>query len=119
MPIKFINLCPHPVHLVGDNGAVVTFAESGNIARVDVRREKRKVTLDIAEGIQLSMEVCEIEHASVINLPEPTEGVLYITSSYVSQFAKRPDVICPNTDSTALKDADNRVIGVKGFSTYI
>lgn len=117
--VKFINLCPHPVHLVGDTGAVITFAESGQVARVDVKKQKKNVIIEIAEGVHLNMEVQEVEHIQITGLPEPTEGVLYITSSYVAQYVKRPDVISPNTsDSTVIKDDQGKVIGVKGFQSY-
>jgi len=115
---KFINLCPHPIHLVGENGAVVTFAESGTVARVDIRKTKKQVTVEVAEGVYLNMEVTEVEHAEVVGLPEPQEGVIYLVSSYVAQYTKRPDCICPNTDSTAIKDENGKIIGVRGFLTF-
>lgn len=117
--VRFKNLCPHSIHLVGDNGAVITFAESGQVARVDVKREKRKVNVQIAPGVILSMEVQDVAHVDVVNLPEPEDGVIFLVSSYVAQFTKRPDVLCPNTDASAIKDEQGRVIGVRGFQNYV
>jgi hypothetical protein len=117
--IQFINLTSHPIHLVGDNGAVLTFATSGTIARVNIIRTNKQLRTQIAAGIFVEMTVQEVEHAELLNLPEPTEGVIYLVSSYVAQYTKRPDVMCPNTDNTCVKDGIGRVTGVKSFQQYI
>ena len=118
--VRFVNLCPHPIHLVGDNGAVVTFAESGTVARVNIRKENRQMKVQIAPGIFLDMLVQEVVQEEVVNLPEPEEGVIYLVSSYVAQYfaGQREDLLCPNTDSTAVKDDSGKVIGVRSFQLH-
>jgi hypothetical protein len=47
--------------------------------------------------------------------------VLYIVSMAVAQFAARlgrGDFIAPDTGSGAVRDADGKIIGVKGFVRY-
>jgi len=47
--------------------------------------------------------------------------VLYITSLPVAQFAARlgrADVIAPDTGAGAVRDADGKIIGVRGFVRY-
>lgn len=115
---KFVNLCPHDVNLVGENGLNITFKMSGQIARVKIETEKQILTTDIAEGISIDIPTQVTKYGTADGLPEPAEGVVYIVSNMVAQVVRRPDVVAPITDATAIRDENGRVVGVKGFQSY-
>jgi hypothetical protein len=113
--VKIINLTPHPVNLLCENGASITFKTSGTVARVDIRQERKQMDLEIAEGVVLSIPVVVNDHVEVYGLPEPQEGVFYIVSSMVASAVSRPDILSPNTDNSAERDGNGRVTGVRSL----
>lgn len=117
--MKFVNLTPHPVVL--SNGALkVTFAKDADtpIARLEQVIEEQSIACEVAPGMTLDMPVNVVARTIVRNLPEPMEGIIYITSSMVATHVRRPDVIAPITDATCERDANHRVVSVKGFQTF-
>lgn len=115
---KFVNLCPHDVNLMTASGCI-TFKKSMICARVDIRKEPISRRMQIAEGIYLDVTVSHIEHASVTNLPDPEPNTIYLVSSFVASYfgSQRPDLMCPNTDGSAIKEGDV-VTGVRSFVQY-
>lgn len=103
-----VNLTPHPVALVGDKGGAV-IPPSGRVARCEVQRER------VGE-IALADLVIPIYRATlgpVEGLPDPTPGVVYITSALVAQAAGRPDVLAPDE---VVRDENGRVIGARALA---
>jgi len=59
-------------------------------------------------------------YTNIINLPEPEEDTLYISSSIVAMTANRKDVISPDTSrDSAIRDEAGRVIAVKALQTFV
>jgi len=104
--IRVINLTPHNINVVGEDGQVVqTFPASGDLARCQVSREQ----VGEINGIPVNRTV----FGDVTGLPEQQEGVVYVVSALVAQAAGRDDVLIP--DDT-VRDEEGRIIGCRGFA---
>lgn len=117
--MKFVNLTPH--YVVVKNGALqVRFEkEAGSpIARLDITTEEKNINYEVAPGIKISVPVSVASGYEVKHLPDPQPGVVYIVSTMVANFVKRPDVIAPLTDATCERDGSGRITSVKGFQTF-
>lgn len=99
---KFINCTPHDVVL--NNGTV--YKASGIIARC------------VAKYSQFDEDgIASVSYGEVTNLPEPSDGVLYIVSALVLDAMKgiRTDLVAPATGHhAAIRDKGNPV-SVPGF----
>jgi len=107
--MNIVNLTPHKVvvmHESGQEGAV--FQASGTVARVVVALQE-SAPLNGVDTWTQSFE-------SIVNLPEPQDGVLYIVSlALVSAAAcgrKTTDLLVPGQQ---VRDAEGRVVGYRGF----
>jgi len=112
--IRFINLTPHPVTVVGKDGKLLaTIPPSGVVARAKMFREKVS-EIDI-NGRKVPMY--RVRYGEVTGLPEPQEGAIYIVSIMVLQACKdRNDLIAPDTGpGSVVRDENGRIIGVKAF----
>ena len=97
-----VNLTPHAINIVGG----VTIPPSGKIARVEMETE----TVDTVNGIPLTVSIVGLP----VNLPEPSEGTLFIVSRMVAAAVpERGDLIFPGELE---RDENGRVIGCKTFS---
>ena len=104
--IRVINLTPHDINIVGDDGQVTeSFPASGELARCDVEREQ----IGEINGIPVNRTV----FGQVTGLPKQQEGVVYVVSALVAQAAGRDDVLIP--DDT-VRDEEGRIIGCRGFA---
>ncbi|MCD6348207.1 MAG: hypothetical protein J7L91_01100 [Candidatus Korarchaeota archaeon] len=111
MPIKgeLVNLTPHEIALYVD-GEVIKIPPSGKVARLETEKE-----LEFALEVQGSeVLVRRVKYKEVNGLPEPRDGIFYITSLAVAQAVHRNDIIVPDT-SDAIRDEKGRILGVKGF----
>lgn len=110
--VEFVNLTPHPITLVRENGETTTIPPSGVVARVAVKREK----IGELNGFPVHRSI----FGEVEGLPEPQDGVVYIVSFPVLQAlqGKRSDVVAPDTTPQgAVRDENGQIIGVRGFQT--
>jgi len=104
--IRVINLTPHDINIVGDDGQVTqTFPASGELARCSVSREQ----IGEVDGIAVNRTV----FGAVTGLPEQQEGVVYIVSALVAKAADRDDVLIP--DDT-VRDEQGRIVGCRAFA---
>jgi len=103
---KIINLTPHEVTLVDDNGNIITtFPPSGIVARVSVKIV-RVTTIN-------NIPVTTSSFGEVENLPEPNDEEVFIVSSLVAQRCKhRKDVFIPNE---SVRDDKGRIIGCRSL----
>lgn len=113
--MNFINLTPHEITVVNDNGEkILHLSPSGVIARVAATYEK----VGELDGIPfVRTTFSEIE-----GLPQPTEGVVFVTSSIVAQAAAcqgRKDVVSPDTGPSALRNEQGQIVAVKRFQTWL
>ncbi len=82
--MKFINLTPHDINIVTDNG-IVTIPRSGTIARCTTFTQLHSVV----DGIKLFAA----RFGDVVDLPEPTEGVFTLFQRW-SNKTHAIDSIC-------------------------
>ena len=112
-PMRLVNLTPHEIVIVGQDGAEIRIAPSGTIARVSETVEARGQVIHFETGIPvplISKTFGEIE-----NLPEQQFRTIYIVSALVSQAAwatGRRDVVCPGDP---VRDENGRVIGARSL----
>jgi hypothetical protein len=108
--MKIINLTPHSLTLVGDNGTLVV-PPSGSIARLAVTR----TALDpvIIDGVSLSVNLAVM--GQVEGLPAPEAGTILVVSALVAGAVNRPDVYSPGE---LIRGAGGNVTGARGLCAY-
>jgi len=109
--MKLRNFTQHDVNLVNQEGTKITLHSEGNAVVVMQAGDKEWVT-GLPVPIQQPSRVVGIE-----GLPEPEEGVIFITSMIVaSEAAKqgRMDVVSPGTGPKdgAIRNEKGHIVGV-------
>ena len=111
--VSFVNLTPHAICVMGEGGeAILTIPPSGTVARVSSSTE----VVARLGGI----DVVKAAYGPVENLPEPSEGTIYIVSMLVGQIAAgRDDVVGPDTSpASVVRDPEGKIAGVKRFQRF-
>jgi len=108
MEIRFINLTPHDVNIVDNNGDVILIVPACDKPLRLI--EKRENVGDI-NGIPLSRVSYTIDEATP--LPNSDADTFYIVSRVVAETFKRSDFIVP--DQT-VRNEKGQIIGCKGFA---
>jgi hypothetical protein len=101
----FINLTPHSITLVNNEGNIVMEIPSSGIARCESSRTK---VFEI-HGIGVN----KTSFGEISGLPDPVDGTMYIVSRIVAEASKRLDLLVP--DET-VRDAEGRIIGCKSLA---
>ena len=106
METKIMNLTPHAINFVNENGeAVLTIEPCGELARV--------TTKTVVTGEINSIPVTTTEFGEVEGLPDPTPDTIFIVSSLVAgRVPEREDVFIPNE---SVRDEKGRIIGCKSL----
>jgi hypothetical protein len=113
MEKKLVNLTPHEIKIVGQDGEVITtIPPSGQVARVRTKQAVVEYVNDIP--------IVKTTFGDVEGLPEPRENIVYIVSSIVAQAVPhREDVIAPDTSPQGVvRDEKGQIIGVKRFQRW-
>jgi hypothetical protein len=98
--LRVVNCTPHAIVL--NDGT--TFEPSGSVARVSAS------FVEVEKGIYRQV------FGDVIDLPEATEGTLYIVSAMVFNATDRQDVIAPATGHPETKrNEKGHIVSVPGF----
>jgi hypothetical protein len=95
--MNFVNLTNHDITIHNSNGSMMTIPPSGAIARLDYAGEYKYVT----NGITI------VHGSTIVDLPKPKYGIIYITSFMVAMLSKRLDVVCPIGERPWLKEINN------------
>lgn len=107
--VKFANLTPHDVNLILPDETIFTIPASGIIARVGCHSEQ----VGMLGCIPVTKTVFD---TVVTDLPEPQEGVIYLTSTLVAQAVPdRTDVLAP---ADLLRDEAGRIIGCGALQRF-
>lgn len=107
--MKFINLTPHDVVLVSNDGDTKTIKASGDIARAGTNDK----LIDTIDGI----DIYRTEYGSVNGLPSKKEGVGYIVSGLVrAALPNRKDLFSP---TQLIRNNSGHVIGARGLSSNL
>lgn len=106
------NLTRHQIRLYRPDGTVLELPPSGKVARV--------VSTPVILGGVGGVPVLHSLYGRVRNLPDPQEGVTYITSWVVADLVKRVDVVSPDTSPrSAVRDEYGKLLGVKALRSYV
>lgn len=111
--MKLVNLCPHPITLIGPNDERVTIPpDPAGPARCEI------LSVFIgeinAEGVPFAIPVRGTMLGTVTSLPPRQEGVVYIVSRQVAEA-------CPNRDDLfivdqTVRDEQGRIIGARALA---
>ena len=102
---RIVNLTPHAITFVGENGEVKLAIEpSGSIARVSATTE--------IIGECCGIPITETRYGVVEGLPEPQDDTIFIVSSLVAARVNRDDVYIPNE---SVRDGNGRIIGCRSL----
>ena len=103
---NIINLTPHSVNIISDNGNVITFEPSGTVARCS---QKTVVTGNIN-----NIPLTKTSFGDVIDLPNPQSDTIFIVSRLViNACPDRGDLVVPND---IVRDDSGNIIGCKSFA---
>lgn len=104
--MKLINLTPHPVVFVDEDGAVILeLPGNPNPPRAKETRE--------AHGEVNGIPVNRVVMGEAQGLPDPQPDTGYIVSRIVAEAARRSDLYIP--DQT-VRDEQGRIIGCKALA---
>lgn len=104
--MKIVNLTPHIINAVRNDGEMTAFAPSGLVARVATSTEH----MGEMEGIALHRTT----FGEVIDLPDPEADTIYVVSALVrGAVPHRKDVVSPGA---LLRDENGQPIGCDGFA---
>jgi hypothetical protein len=108
--MKTINLTPHSLTLVGENGTLVV-PPSGLVARLAVTTTSLdSVTVD---GVTLTVSLPTL--GGVTDLPAAEAGVILVVSALVAGAVNRGDVFSPGE---LIRDGAGNVTGARGLCAY-
>jgi len=104
--MELINLTPHALNIINNDGNVVDIKPSGLIARVAAS----SAVIATVNGFSISQQT----FGDVVGLPPAADGVMLIVSRMVKdRVADRADVVVPGAP---VRDADGKIIGAQGLS---
>lgn len=103
--IKFVNLCPHALDIVSEDGSVKKLDLCPTPARVEERLTK------IPGGVG-GFDAFTTWMGEAQGIPAPQEGVYFVVSRMVFDKTNRLDVCCPGH---LLRDDLGKVVGAVGF----
>jgi hypothetical protein len=104
---KLVNLIGHEIIIAG----YATLPKADKPCYV----KTNQIIIGKIDGIPIA----KTEFDSIVNLPDPEDGVYYIVSRISMDYVpfNREDVFCVDTGTTALRDENGQVIAVTQLST--
>lgn len=110
--MKLVNLTPHAVTFVSEDGNRYAVEPSGMLARVSSEIKTLEM-IEIDGGFKIPHT--KTVFGEVEGLPAPEAGVIYIVSSLVAGLVPdRDDVMIPNE---SLRDDKGRITGCKSLGS--
>lgn len=96
--ITVINMTPHSIVVKKNDGTKITFPPCGNVLRIH--------TEPTYDGSIMSIPVNVMDHVGYSpELPEPKDGVYYLTSTFAAMVLRRSDVLAPDSGKSAFRDS--------------
>jgi len=107
--MNIVNLTPHPITIRLEDGIDHNFGPNGLVARVS---EEDPVVVGSVSGFPV---LGKTRFGSVIDLPSPVEGTIYIVSGVVAAHIARSDVFSPATGpkDEAIRNDKGHIVAVK------
>lgn len=110
METKVLNLTPHDITIVFDDGSSLVFPPSGQLARVAVKTVRTGTLIVAGKEIPITHS----EFGEAYGLPAPKEDTIYIVSLAVAKSApERRDLYVPNE---GVRDAHGRTVAHQSFA---
>ena len=105
-----VNLCPHALNIIAEDGSIRDFPKCENPARVSQSEE--------VVGNILGVQITKQKFGKVENLPEPQEATYLIVSRLVVSAAQAEgrdvsDLLIPGP---GVRNEIGQIVGAKGFS---
>ena len=108
--LKLKNCTPHVIRLKDPSTGLMDHLEPcGLVPRLQVKQ--------VDESKKAGFPLFRTVVGDVEGLPDPEDGVMFITSTMVAQAAKRPDIVAPDTGPTAIRE-DGQVVAVTRFQIF-
>lgn len=104
--IVYVNLTPHELNVIMDDGEIVNIPPSGIKATCDTSTTPVR-RIGGATGYRRS-------YGAVHGIPDPQDGMIYVTSGPAAEAAHRFDVVSPG-DQVQLDDGKR---ACKGFAVW-
>ena len=132
--MRLVNLTPHTIAIETPEGRL--YLSSEGVARVSMKTtpdcpvficDPLWVTNGEPQGVESftvafnSFTVAfnlPIEYGEISGLPEPSAGVIYITSLVVAQRASRSDVVSPDSGPTAIRE-NGQIVAVRALNRHV
>lgn len=107
--MRILNLTPHTVSVLHNNGEVVTFPVHGEAPRVSYDDHMACNIGDFSVSVRCGIEAVE-------GLPDEEEGVFFIVSSMVREACpQRRDLLTPDSGPDAVRNGKGHVLYVLRF----
>ena len=108
---NLVNLTQHTIRLFQPDDSYIEIPPSGKVARVTAAPE--------IVGFVGETAIIYKAYGYTVNLPDPVDNVLYITSSLTAEVVRRPDVVSPDTTyHSAVRGDNGKMLGVKVLRGY-
>ena len=109
---NIINLTPHKINIVDEEGNVVKIFESSG--------EARAVQKDVEIGRLEGIPIIETEFGKPVNLPEYNQGTYYIVSAITAKAAYLSGRNTQDLLLTAktVRNGDGQIIGCQALAKY-
>lgn len=103
--MSIINLTPHDVTLVGDDGSLSVFPRTGVVARL--------TETTILDRMFAGVPFVKTRYGDVVDLPEEKSMTVYIVSALIrTAMSHRRDLVSPGA---LVRDTDGKIIGCREF----
>ena len=110
--MTIINLTPHPINIIDEEGNIIKVFESAGVARA----AQEDVEIGTLEGIP----IIETEFGKPVNLPEYNQGTYYIVSAITAKAAYLSGRNTQDLLLTAktVRNSDGQIIGCQALAKY-
>ena len=104
--MTFVNLTPHTVNVIRQDGSVLDLPASGQVARCSQSAE----LVFVQDGIEVTRQA----FGEVVGLPDEQEGIFFIVSRLVAAACpERRDLLIPGP---LIRGEDGQPMGCQGLS---
>ena len=110
--MTIINLTPHPINIIDEEGNIIKVFESAGVARAT----QEDAEIGTLEGIP----IIEPEFGELIGLPEYSQGTYYIVSAITAKAASLSGRSTRDLLLTGktVRNSDGQIIGCQALARY-
>ena len=108
--MNIINLTQHDIVIALPDNTRIAIPPTAPAARMATKT----VSLPPVDEIPVNTTV----FGEVQNLPDPQPDTVYVVSTLIAQRVKRPDVVSPDTGTTAIRNSANQIEAVRALQSF-